>query len=159
MLPRYLLVIISGITAILVAGLIVVCILAKNKWLLFKLCESNRPTSNCRTVPSWLEVSAPVANTEELIPLWHIDIQDSIPDTLPPPPPLTSVATLKQIASTPNGPTSDHSAPPASPSGSFADSLQDSSVSSLDYSRDPRRSPITPIISDNIARALHDLTS
>ena len=72
-LSRYLLVIISGTITLLVASLIVVCILTRNKRLLAKICESKRPTSNCRTVPSKREVSAPAANSEELIPLRQID--------------------------------------------------------------------------------------
>ena len=96
MLPRYLLVIISGTTTFSIASLIVVCVLIRNKGLLAKICESKRPTSNCRTVPSKREVSAPAINSEELIPLRRIDTRcGSIPETLPPPPPLTPVATLK----------------------------------------------------------------
>ena len=160
-LPRYLLVIIAGTITLLVASIIVVCILTRKKGLLAKICESKRPTSNCRTVPSKREVSAPATNSEELIPLRQIDTRcGSIPETLPPPPPLTSVATLKQITSTSKGPfPKDARASTTSSSGSFTDSLQESPTSAQYYSGDPRRSQVTPITSDNIARALHDLTA
>ena len=159
-LPRYLLVIISGTITLLIASIIVVCILTRNKGLLAKICESKRPTSNCRTVPSKREVSAPVTNSEELIPLRRIDTRcGSIPEALPPPPPLTSGATLKQITSASKGPFPKDARASTSSSGSFTDSLPESSSGTQYYSGDPRRSPVTPITSDNIARALHDLTA
>ena len=160
-LPRYLLVIISGATTLFIASLIIVCVLIRNKGLLAKVCESKRPTSNCRTVPSKREVSAPAINSEELIPLRRINTRrGSIPETLPPPPPLTPVATLKQITAAPTGlPPKDARASTTSSSGSFTDSLPESASGTQYYSGDPRRSPVTPITSDNIARALHDLTA